>query len=111
MKHDIKQKWIEALTSGEYQQGHNHLQVGGGFCCLGVLCDLHSKETGVQWMVEEHSRMTYFGMRSFMPSEVSDWAGIDQNYDKVRDTISDLMQMNDASQPFTVIAKQIRDRL
>ncbi len=31
-------KWIAALDSGEYKQGHGKLQSTFGFCCLGVAC-------------------------------------------------------------------------
>lgn len=44
---EVIQKWIDALTSGEYQQGRGMLQsTAGEYCCLGVLCDLYIKETG-----------------------------------------------------------------
>ncbi len=34
----LKQKWIDALKGGEYQQGVGMLHDGsGGYCCLGVL--------------------------------------------------------------------------
>lgn len=34
------QKWINALRSGEYDQGAGDLFKGGQYCCLGVLCDV-----------------------------------------------------------------------
>ena len=37
MPQELKEKWVEALRSGEYKQGLGVLQVGGRFCCLGVL--------------------------------------------------------------------------
>lgn len=33
-------KWIAALDSGEYKQGHCALQSNLGYCCLGVGCKL-----------------------------------------------------------------------
>lgn len=37
----IKQQWVEALRSGKYEQGREALRTeAGGYCCLGVLCDL-----------------------------------------------------------------------
>jgi hypothetical protein len=38
---DFKKKWIDALRSGEYKQGKNHLVIFGNnnepyYCCLGV---------------------------------------------------------------------------
>lgn len=52
MNKEIKAKWIAALTSGEYTQGKDYLNRNGKFCCLGVLCDLYRKETGMgEWIV------------------------------------------------------------
>ena len=46
MNQEIKAKWIAALRSGKYKQGEGCLNDGhGGFCCLGVLCDVQ----GVEW--------------------------------------------------------------
>jgi hypothetical protein len=39
MNPEYKQRWIEALESGEYRQTSGHLHdEEGGYCCLGVLC-------------------------------------------------------------------------
>ena len=34
---EAKEKWLQALRSGDYKQGTGDLQSGGCFCCLGVL--------------------------------------------------------------------------
>lgn len=63
MKHDIKLKWLEALTSGEYKQNggclfsndldHNSDQPKR-MCCLGVLTDLYIKShPETSWIREE----------------------------------------------------------
>jgi len=45
MNPEIKQAWIDALTSGEYEQGKGSLLDNEGhYCCLGVLCDLALQE-------------------------------------------------------------------
>jgi len=37
----LKEKWIKALRSGEYEQTQGLLHRGEtGFCCLGVLCEI-----------------------------------------------------------------------
>ena len=46
MRKEIAEKWVAALRSGEYEQTVGHLQTEHGHCCLGVLCDLHLRETG-----------------------------------------------------------------
>ena len=40
MKKEIKDKWVAALRSGEYQQAYGRLRDDNSFCCLGVLCDI-----------------------------------------------------------------------
>lgn len=37
---ELRQKWLNALRSGRYQQGRRHLRKDGRYCCLGVLCDV-----------------------------------------------------------------------
>lgn len=45
LKPEIKASWLEALRSGEYQQGKSCLRTDDDkFCCLGVLCDLYDKQ-------------------------------------------------------------------
>jgi hypothetical protein len=82
MKPEIKQAWIDALRSGHYQQSQGALKRCGGFCCLGVLCDLHMKATQrANWEdiadaeVEDQS---YLGRSEYMPNEVFVWAGFDE---------------------------------
>ncbi|EKS37796.1 hypothetical protein [Afipia clevelandensis] len=45
MNAELKKKWIEALRSGEYEQGRNYFEKAGKFCCLGVLCKVAGKPT------------------------------------------------------------------
>ena len=41
MNPELKQKWVDALTSGTYRQGRRALRDNDDcFCCLGVLCDI-----------------------------------------------------------------------
>lgn len=49
MKTEIKDRWLEALRSGEYKQGKGRLvkETDDGtfnYCCLGVLCDLAQQQ-------------------------------------------------------------------
>jgi hypothetical protein len=34
---EVKARWLEALRSGQYKQGHDALEYQGRYCCLGVL--------------------------------------------------------------------------
>lgn len=40
MDAELKAKWVAALRSGKYRQGHNALMTDNGYCCLGLLCHL-----------------------------------------------------------------------
>ena len=78
MNQDIKDKWINALRSGEYRQGTGALKNSDAFCCLGVLCDLHAKETGTRWVdyAEEGWLSDYLDDDLALPNEVIEWAGL-----------------------------------
>jgi hypothetical protein len=39
----LKEKWVAALRSGEYKQCKDQLKDGGGYCCLGVLCEISER--------------------------------------------------------------------
>lgn len=91
-------KWVEALRSGEYQQGKGHLTVldadGNKFyCCLGVACEVsgvtepagqvESPNTGdpiLAWKGTLAYEAEHDGDDSlfFPPQEVLDWLGIDE---------------------------------
>ena len=41
MKKELKEKWVAALRSGNYQQGRYALKrTNNTYCCLGVLCEV-----------------------------------------------------------------------
>ena len=37
---EYTQKWLDALRSGEYEQGTEHLYKDGKYCCLGVALEV-----------------------------------------------------------------------
>ena len=80
----IKQKWLDALRSGEYKQTKENLQDINGFCCLGVLCDLHSKERGTSW-VKQIDNYELYGEAQTLPLSVQEWAGLDNDMGGVVD--------------------------
>ena len=51
----LRERWIEALRSGKYEQTQNNLRDVNGYCCLGVLCDVIIKETEPEqgWELDE----------------------------------------------------------
>jgi hypothetical protein len=77
MNEQIKQKWVEALTSGEYKQGRNCLNDGfGGFCCLGVLSDLYAKEQNFKWGDDGRGNFCLDGEIYTTPKTVQAWSGL-----------------------------------
>lgn len=121
----VKKLWIEALTSGEYEQGQGVLRSDGTFCCLGVLCDLHRKEIGGKWIKADDSVVitediarpvyTYNSLSTILPRSVYEWAGLTGN-NRDNPTIDDSMsptlaEKNDAGIPFLEIAKLIEQHL
>lgn len=76
MKQEVKEKWVAALRSGDYQQGTQKLNKDGKYCCLGVLCELAVNE-GICKSKEE-SGITYYDSASNLPPfSVKVWAGWD----------------------------------
>lgn len=71
MNAEIKRLWVEALRSGEYQQGRGQLRDGDQFCCLGVLCDLHSKAGLGEWRGD-----IYNDHIESLPESVVVWADV-----------------------------------
>lgn len=43
MNPELKQKWLQALRSGQYKQTKERLKGKYGYCCLGVLCDVSGR--------------------------------------------------------------------
>jgi hypothetical protein len=74
----IKSLWVAALRSGEYKQAQGALRTPDGMCCLGVLCDLHSKETETAWAREDGGDVDdcYDGETALLPASVLEWAGL-----------------------------------
>lgn len=48
----VYELWVQALRSGEFEQGQQNLKYGGKFCCLGVLIELARRDGGREWEVE-----------------------------------------------------------
>lgn len=68
MKYNVMKKWVKALRSGEYEQSTGSLVNTGGFCCLGVLCEIAKNEGIVQFYEYEN--------RVDLPYDVMEWSGI-----------------------------------
>ncbi len=124
MNPEIKARWVEALRSGEFQQGHQALhraadKVGPErFCCLGVLCTLAVRADVLPppQLVEENELYQYGDgsqwEKAFLPQKVVDWAGLNSyspyvgaGYDQA------LSVLNDQGTAFAEIADLIEEWL
>jgi hypothetical protein len=82
MHKHIAAEWTKALRSGKYTQATEHLQTQNGFCCLGVLCDLHREQSGGEWTGSPAGGMAYKPHsgndfdNALLPVSVRDWAGL-----------------------------------
>lgn len=127
MREEVKDKWVEALRSGKYEQGIGYLHdlTNDKFCCLGVLCDVAVRE-GLQVKVgslpvqfagisDEPMRVSTFDLASgVLPESVREWAdlkGTDPDFyphydDESPDTCASL---NDGGYSFEEIAERIEN--
>lgn len=110
MNKEVKAKWVAALRSGEYKQATGRLRSDDGFCCLGVLCDLHSKETGEGW----GPAYTYSGESATLDRRVVAWASMPYRLGatvQIDDSVRALTEHNDEGKTFAQIAKAIEEQL
>jgi hypothetical protein len=122
MDKQVKEVWVNALRSGDYDQGQAWLRKGDEFCCLGVLCDLYLADHNREWEAndDEEKPGDIYGEYSvdssteMLPKIVAKWAGIDE------DTYHDgavsvrgetLTGLNDSGHSFDEIASIIEDNL
>lgn len=130
MNPEVKQKWIDALRSGKYEQGSEKLRTVTGYCCLGVLCDLYAQEHDTQWEFRGNEETNlqpmdywYFGDQSeFLPESVMDWAELKTPNPNVRIDVEDgdednwyyqdqIANVNDSGYSFNQIAEVIQQQL
>lgn len=107
---------VDALESGEYEQttGQLRQQYDGwtGFCCLGVVCNLHAIEHP-EIAARETRLGHYIGELGYLPEEVMEWTGIRTNYGDLPNTDAaagwtSLMSANDGGASFKDIAQLVR---
>jgi hypothetical protein len=130
MNTEVKQKWIDALRSGKYDQGSEKLRSVTGYCCLGVLCDLYAKEHNQEWEFRGITETNlqpqdywYFEDQSeFLPDSVRDWAGLPFGNPNVRVDVTDnddeddwfyndeIANLNDSGYTFNELSKLIEQQ-
>ena len=119
MNPEIKAKWVEALRSGEYEQGENSLLHGGRYCCLGVLASL-ATAAGVCSVRGYGYSVLFDGYSAFLPESVASWAGLPSTDPEVSVACDDtdpedwpltLTGANDLGMTFAEIADIIEEEL
>lgn len=87
MNPEIKQRWIEALKSGQYWQGKNLLKQEDSegqitYCCLGVLCELYLEdypEAFGGWVRTEKGEFSLDSQGAALPGAVREWSGMESS--------------------------------
>lgn len=110
MNKEIKNKWLDALLSREYEQGQGYLLNDGCYCCLGVLCDIAPGVSPNDKKDEEAPNAVFFeynGAESnaLLPVPLREELGITQEAEE------DLTSMNDEGHSFREIAMWIKENL
>ena len=103
MKAEYKKLWIEALRSGQYQQGQCELRsADDSRCCLGVLCDVVDSS---KWIYNErHERYEWGDYSCTVPHEVCNVTGFDNESGSVYYRMND-----DERKSFAEIADYIEE--
>lgn len=106
MKPEIAKIWVEALRSGEYEQGRNNLNCENKFCCLGVLCELAIKNgLKIKKQIGHYDQVVIYNCKStYPPAEVIEWAGMWSRYGVFNGETNSLANLNDNGKSFAYIA-------
>ena len=122
MNAEWKQKWVDALRSGEYEQAEGKLRRISGYCCLGVLCDLVKGELGLEWKQwdgENYFELGAGGANAGLPKSVTDLVGLPDDVGlvklprpiKITNRVEgNLAYLNDAGADFNFIADVIEEQ-
>lgn len=127
-----RDRWIEALESGKYEQTDGYLHTSSGFCCLGVACDVLRDDVRGKWEgatfrkfysasgeslkvlppdVRELLGLTDDEgtfLRSGLPKELQDDVTSVLNESELDRNYTSLADLNDAGAPFDMLVQIIR---
>lgn len=105
---EVKQKWCDALRSGEYEQGKTFLKVKYKgeykyrYCCLGVLCEILEDRLDLSVSkvnMEEGMSILFNENNTGLPKKVQEFTGLSKygNIDEEDDEDS-LASYNDSGE-------------
>jgi hypothetical protein len=104
---EVIKLWIKALRSGKYKQTIGSLRNSKGFCCLGVLCDLASKDGGPKWEQGYGTNMSFDGHQCLLPNPIHHFVFDAAESHDPRGLVRD----NDSGRSFAEIADRIEREL
>jgi hypothetical protein len=84
------EEWIVALRSGKYQQAKDRLRTDGGYCCLGVLCDITDPKG---WEIKEGC-WEYYGETAYPTHAMIEQLGELELHDGYIGTLNDMRNMS-----------------
>jgi hypothetical protein len=121
MNHEVRDRWVAALRSGEYVQGTGKLarvvvdEDVREHCCLGVLCDLAVRARVVVDVRVRDDVVLYDGQLNYLPASVQEWAGLGGHgsnpHVRYYGSLRTLGTLNDTGVDFNQIAQLIEEYL
>lgn len=111
-REEARNKWIEELRSGKYQQAksclhriYSTMSYPIGYCCLGVACDLFADELKLKRSSTVFQEM-FDGCQSTLPAAVVKFLGLVGNAGESKNNPAELTlaSLNDNGKTFNEIA-------
>ncbi len=68
--------FLDALRSGEFEQGKHYLNAEGKMCCLGVASELAHRAGVVDKQVDQCGVAKYSGYTGILGPKVAEWLGL-----------------------------------
>lgn len=102
-----RDRWADALESGEYKQGDEWLCHEGKYCCLGVACEIFETEASLL-RSSGATAVAWDGQAGLAPSSLVEFLGLysDSGMHIVHGSLASL---NDEGTPFAEIARLLRE--
>ena len=120
MNIEFCERWVDALRSGEYEQGTDALRTAENtFCCLGVACDLLVKDGVLSPWTRDYDDWTVEGVSEALPQDAQKFIGSTTAWGKFDDLPIyvdgnyhyDLATANDTGETFGQIANYIEAQI
>ena len=115
MNPKVKELWLTALRSGDYARAEGKLSDGIGYCCLGVLCDIASKQGLGRWDSDLDFYRRYVDIggdysQATLTEGVKEWSGLSDyvgRFESGGGHAMSLAAMNDGGASFAMLADTI----